>query len=417
LDLYDTDSNEIWNRVYTTLMVRAEDRNRVDDDPLDPPLWARTRFLLQGETNRRAVAVLNELTEDQRSLARRSPLQRAVMQRDLIAAFTWATGDHVRSAPEPTREQHELAAALAHAIRHIALEPDAIRHLPDNYAAALNKPGTSLEFDPGHPERPFLPKDLLDEHGPWILLSAEGDIRPAAPVHVESFQNRSAFEIRFRHAGGRAAGEAYLRELAALKSPAVIEKPDHGNVNGDTGPWPNPDTPQFPSHSFWALVRRAILSDRAGNPVVSPLVESVQVRAYLDVQDSTPLAQTAFEWALSRKLLFGPGGFHRVTPDDEVFSHFLSKGVDPYEEYGFRTPPHVEQTALTCLQCHNKKGIHSVLSRSWTFLPGSWPATLQPTMIEDLNQRTYFQARRSPNWVLLKWMPGSEGPRFNAGER
>lgn len=399
--LYAPDPSHLWNRVYSALMMRAPDVDAAINDLLDPPLWANTQHLLDGDSNRRAVALLNEFVKGEPLPRAMSAWQRAVMQRDLLGIFHWLAEREMSQRGEWTGPQRELAAALARAIRHLALTAEEIRKLPDNYAAAVATPDAAVAFDSAHPA-PFLPKDLLADEGPWIALEPNGDDGMAATVHFKFFHGRSSFELRMRHPDGRAAGEAYLRQLADMPKPLVSEKPERAfrflpHSDPPLGPWPNPETPQFPPGTMWALVRRAVLADPKGMPVVSPLVESVQVRVYrnLDARDFHE-AQTAFEWETRHALLLGKGGFHLTKPEDQQFDHF----PDIYEPR-----PEKRSKELSCYQCHSALGIHSVNSRARLFEDQLVrPPEFHAGNRVRLDRLASARARALPNWVLLEWL-------------
>lgn len=86
LALYDKDPHHLWNRLYAALMIRTVD-GKVVDDLLDPPLWYNTKHLLEGDSNRRAVALLGEFVSGQPRPGGMTAMQRAVMQRDLLGVF------------------------------------------------------------------------------------------------------------------------------------------------------------------------------------------------------------------------------------------------------------------------------------------------------------------------------------------
>jgi hypothetical protein len=337
------------------------------------------------------VGVLGEFVKDQPLPFSMTAWERAVMQRDLLGIFHWL---QKRASTAP---QRDLSAALARAIRHVALTTEEIRKLPDNYAAAVAAPNTLTAFDAAHAE-PFLPKDLLADDGPWIALERKGDNEITATMHFEIFNGRSVFEVRIRHPEGRAAGEAYLKQLADMPNPLLKEKPARpvptpfGDV--EKGPWLNPETPQFPPGTMWALARRAVLADTKGIPVVSPLVESVQIRVYRTLD-----AQTFFEWETRHSLLLGNGGFHLTQPVDQLYSLFFQVG-----ERHLRPDRSVpEASQLTCFMCHHESGIHSVNSRHLGFeKSGDRPPEFHAANRARLGEVTAKRSAVSPGWKMLR---------------
>ena len=408
ITLYDNDPTHPWNRLYAALMVRAPEPKAAENDLLDPPYWFDTKDLLDGESNRRAIARLREFVKEPPLPASMSPLSRAVMQRDLLGIFHW-----LRSGSEWTVPKRELAVALASAIHHVALSEEEIHKLPDNYAVAVAAKDAITTYDSAHPA-PFLPKDLLADDGPWLALAPKWDDGLAATFHFQTFYGRSVFEVRMRHPEGRAAGEAYLKELAAFQNPFVKEKPTEPAGVQRRGQWTNPATPQFPVGTMWALVRRAILCDAKGMPEASPLVESVQIRVYRNLGfHSEPEtckvlgiepAQFYFGWEMRRALLLGKGGFSLTSPEDHFYSDFPPRKNDPFLVTRNR------QTSLNCYQCHAGKGIHSVASRMRLFdsqqgdEPLARPPEFRAVNRANIDLVTVSQARTQPGWVLLQWL-------------
>lgn len=404
VDFYSPASDHIWNRLYSSLFVRTAG-DQVFDDWMDPLFSRETNHFLTGESNTKTIALLGDFEKDRNALAHATPLQRAVMQRDLFAMFHWARSFEKES--ENTPERKKLIRALVGAIRHVALTADEIRNLSDNYAIAAGLPGAHTTFDPAQPKRAFLPKDLLADDGPWLALEPRQDRPLTAPVHFSIFLQKSAFDLHFHHPQGRAAGKKYLDTLAAMKNPFLAKKPatpvPTGAFEAREGRWLNPDTPQFPPGTMWALVRRAILVDVKGNLVVSPLIESVEVRVYRALADleTNPDAQTFFEWELSRRLLFGKGGFHLMEGRDLSLSPFFGTDVETYAKRRPNEP-------LACFACHAAPGIHSVKSRTLQFFSGDYeyepksepkrPAQFRPTTRKRLAEVTEKLAGKQEGW-------------------
>lgn len=416
---YSDDPADLWNRVHDALLARTNSAGAVYRDLLDPPLWFRTKHLVDDASCQRVTKLLRDFSGDDSALASKTPLRRAIMQRDLLGVFSWLIDGHRGGSGRLMQPQREFARALARAIEHVALGESAIRKLPANFTTSPDFPAA---FDPAQPSRPFLSPDLFTENSPWIALEPHGDDWLPATVHFKFFRGRSAFEVRFFHPGGRAAGEAYLRDLAAFPKPLVYENPKRNKNPDETGPWLNPQTPVFPTNSAWALIRRAILADREGRPVLSPLVESVQIRVYRqnDRPASRPVtvtksgylegdveSQAFFEWHFSRDFLNGRPG---LRPSDPVLSmyahHFMSKQFDPFEE-GWNLPePGSSRARLECHVCHADSGLASVNSRTRRFETGELmrPPELKPVSFARIAQITELEAAQLQLWQVLPWL-------------
>lgn len=102
------------------------------------------------------------------------------------------------------KERQELQTRLAEVMRRLALTPEEIHSLPNNYERAVASGQFAKEYDPRHPDLPFLPPDLFDLlGGPWVALYAQGpSSEPVAARHVSTF-SRSSFVIFVRLPGGR----------------------------------------------------------------------------------------------------------------------------------------------------------------------------------------------------------------------
>jgi hypothetical protein len=138
----------------------------------------------------------------------------------------------------------------------------------------------------------------------------------------------------------------------------------------------NPDLPQFPTNTEWALVRRMCVIDAEGQIQVTPLVESIQVRHYLEIppdRNTLDRAQQFTEFVMSRRQ---GGALRRVADGEKEFRQFMSMGTDPFESS--RAAPDFQHDVLnSCTTCHSGSGIYSV--RTYSF-GGQGPQT--PELLE-----------------------------------
>jgi hypothetical protein len=375
LAIYDPDPAHIWNRLYAALCVR-EDRHgvRYGDDSLDPPLWEETEHLLSGPSHPRALKVLDEFLRTHAENLVRDPVKRALLQRDLWAVFDWSVTQAPRSKrPDYAEGKRELQSRLAEVIRRLALSAKEIEALPDNYTQAATSGEFAKEYDPAHPDRPFLPPDLFDPRGPWFWLEGQGGDGPIALSHVTAFSGRSSFLVFIRLPAGRKATVDYLQKLWDFPQPWV-----HGPDFAADQALANPDLPSFPAGTEVALVRQMTLFDDQGHLAPSLIIESVQLRVYHEVT-ATPArdfgggdmadvakrsGQYFYQFTLSRAKLFAgkAGGLHATGPDEKELPTFQMKGDDLVEE--FADDPHLKATWLpalqTCLECHSGGGARSL---------------------------------------------------------
>jgi hypothetical protein len=119
------------------------------------------------------------------------------------------------------------------------------------------------------------------------------------------------FLVFARLPGGRTATLAYFKKLAEMPPLFVCMQEPGWQQPMDV--W-NPQVPQFPVGTEFALVRKMVLPDREGRLRLTPVTESVQIRHHTDIPNVDPMAsrdvalaqrfQEPSEIDLSRVLLF-----------------------------------------------------------------------------------------------------------------
>jgi hypothetical protein len=382
--IYDPNPAHLWNRVDATLLVREDKhRNRFGEDSLDPLLWSESEHLLSEPSHKLASQVLDEFLRTHGETLVHDPLKRAVFAHDLWAVFDWSVAQLPgRDRPQYDKEKQELQTRIAEILRRLALTPDEIKSLPDNYAQAIASGAFAKQYDPAHPEQAFLPPDLLDPHGPWVCIqpSPESD-SGVARMHIFNVSGRSGFFVFVRLPAGRKDTMDYFQQLWNFPQPYVP-----GPSSADDQAPVNPDLPSFPAGTEVALVRRMTLFDNQGNLTASSITESVQLRVYRAITTTEERnfgngdpatviknsGQDFFEFKLSRPLLFSAknGGLRAVARDEKEFSTFQTQGDDPIEE---QTPPQKFADTLpevqTCVWCHSGGGVRSLNSRGSLLKP------------------------------------------------
>ena len=395
--LYDPDPTALWNRVRASLLGSVS-----PGDVLDLGMTTSKKdyykLAYPGASNARALAVLREF--DQAALPPNiNPLHRAVMQRDLLAVFHYAL--KLRDASDAVPEFQAIIRALAKGIQKVALSEAEIRKLPDNYALAAAKPEAAHAFDPTAPKA-FLPKDLLADDGEWIAVQDAQKERSITPVHDQEFKSSAVFEVRMRHPQGRKAGLDYLAHLPGLPRMLSLglSRMGTGTLKLNEGPEKTAPVPEgeFPPGTAWALIRRTVLATPEGQLVISPLVDTVQVRVYRDVIMTGPAAQFVFEWEAKPSLTLNGAGFHLVQPQEQWLQRFTARNIDrPID-------------TMLCLACHDRPGRESVLSRI-VELPvmEDRAAKLKAPVFSSATQaqsqgHALRLLRDQPGWVLLPWL-------------
>jgi hypothetical protein len=383
--VYDSNPSHLWNRLYAALLVR-EDRNghRYGEDSLDPFLWLETEHLLSQPSHQRALSVLDEFLGQHGEDRVRDPLKRAMLQRDLWAVFDWSVFERsANGQPTYEKEKRELQARLADVLRRLALTAGEIKSLSD-YKQAVASGSFAKAYDPEHPDRPFLPPDLFDPHGPWVAITPSpelGELGVVAKMHTFNLSGRSSFLVFVNLPGGHKATLDYLQSLWNFPQPYV-----GGPSGASDESQVNPNLPSFPARTQVALVRRMNLFDNQGNLTTSSMIESVQIRVYHSVTNAEERnfaggiehmiknsGQDFYEFRLTRPLLFSGknGGLRAVGPDEKELSTFQTKGYDPIEHpFG---DPRSESNAIpivkSCAWCHSGGGIRSLNSREALLRP------------------------------------------------
>lgn len=383
---YSSSPNHPWNRVHRALFVRTDANGREEGlAALDPLLWPASTYLEHGPKHAEIVEALDAFFDSKAASLVRDPARRAVFQRDLWAVFDWLSHELPAKTAEEKDARAGLQRRLARAIGEVALSPEEIGALPDNYARATAS--GKYPTDPGDlaEDGPVLPADLLAPEGDWVALEAPMDagllFGSFLPLHAERFDGRSVFSVHLKLPDGRAKTIEYLERLSSFDAPRVPAPPEvlrfprEGDLSKPVLVL-NPETPQLPPGSAIALVRRTLLVDRQGHLAASPLVESVQIRffrsfgaaprlgQFLDI--GTPASyrvqQRVVEFVLDRAMLFAgdAGGLRPIGAGERVFETFNTEGFDPFEQ----PAEYLEQMRTvhmdSCVGCHGAPGIFSV---------------------------------------------------------
>lgn len=371
--VYDQDPNHPWNRLFRELYRRTDPQgDEYGADELDPLLWFDTTYLLTGGSHQQALQVLDEFLSIHAENLIHDPPKRAMFQRDLWAVFDWLAA---QDDPYPA-EREALQVRLVEIMKRVALTEEEISSLPDNYARAVKAHDFPARFKPDLPDKAFLPPDLFQPDGAWVPLGREGG--PTAMTHTEAFPffGRSVFLVFVRSPAGRAETLDFIDSLNTEKNPVTV-----------TG-------------SEVALVRRMLLIDDQGELVLSPLVETIQIRHF------SP-EQIFHEFELNRVALFaGPTG--GLVPNREVFLLFMGHG-DVFQLSELPTL----QAAIPeiCKACHaedpsvvgsgNTKSIISY-SRQPFPLSGSGKRTLFATAWMDEAEAVIAWKQDHATWTSLQ---------------
>jgi hypothetical protein len=415
--VYDSNPEHPWNRLYRAIAVRTErgipygaDNSEPYGEPFDDPQEVR--------------AALDEFLERHAEKLAPGNLGRALLLNDLWTAFDLA------ASPVMMADSAALRARLARVIARLRLPRSAVSGLPDNYQQAVRSGKFAADFDPAHPEQPFLPPDLFDPNGPWVRIQ-DGTGAPAAAMHVEIFSGRSEFLVFIRCPGGRQATLAYLTSLNLYRTPFELRPAEIGTQypSGEPVRWDplrlDPRTPQFPPGTMFALVRRMMVVDEALQPIATAITQKVQIRVYRQAggaaddpqRNEFQGRQVAVELVMRRRALLAgqQGGLRALPADATEYQAMLTQMGVPRDKL-------LEGTVVLarCVRCHNGDGIFSV--NTYRRTDSGWPRTLNPQLLPaaDLGYEEEVTRRWKEsqfNWGLLRGLLEAQGVRVGAGSR
>ena len=408
--LYDADPAHPWNRVHRALYERSgPDGSSFGEHQLDLLAWRGSAWLFEEPAFSRAIEALDAFLGEDAEERIEDPLARALFQRDL-----WAAYDFVADVPEEApafldpaalaghervrapAKRAALAERIGRVMRRVALEPEQIAALPDTLAATAASQRFPALPPEGSESAPFLPPGLASPGGidggadsgtggSWVLVESVGasDERPTAGTHLAHTRGRSAFAVLLRVPGGRAETLAFCAKLREhsdgtllvtgpggepLEGSGVIRPGEESRPPGAVRVL-SPRWPALPDGSTVAFVRRAQLLDRDGEVRTSPLVESVQLRHFVRVPDTSehevlpigfePGPVRAAELALDRVATLADDGGGLVSVGDErLLPTFFTHGYDLLEA------GHLSERRVIdrCTACHGHPGTLSLLS-------------------------------------------------------
>ena len=413
--IYDRDPEHLWNRLYRAIVVRTEGAVDYGLDNAEP-------YYDAFDDPKKLAAILDEFLHKHGEGRARDDLRQALLQNDVWSAFDLAT------SPEVGASGVLLQRRLARVIERLQLKSFQISSLPDNYAQAVKSAAFATDFDAEHPDRTFLPPDLLDPKGQWVEIGEAG-LGAVAPFHVEMLSGRSVFRVFIRCPGGRQATLSYLETLNLYPSPWALNPQDIGTRSPDHAKVRlhplliNPATPQFPPGTIVALVRQMMVINDELKPAPTSITEKVQFRVYKDTGESGHISdrgdfssrQLVYELVMRRRdLLAGrDGGLHSVTPNETEYQlTSIPMGVS--------REAHLRGVVVlsTCVRCHSSNGIFSVntYGQSLNGQPlvadsvNSNPQLLPATSIGYQGNATADWKMRQLDWGLLRGLLEADVP-------
>ncbi|HJP92098.1 MAG TPA: hypothetical protein VJ875_09100 [Pyrinomonadaceae bacterium] len=345
--VYAADPNDSWNRIFHALFSRnlnvrvatdfqkrapsvafrvhmgsfatriskdTVDRTEIGDRAIEPlyPAFFTEEGPLQVLTEPRfsdLTAALGEAIEDSKP---RSPVERALMQSDLWAAYdiVYSIGPGRNDKDSGLAERKsKLLELFSRLIHKLALSTDQINSLNSNYSSAVSVKR--------------LPDIFAPESG-WL--------------EIELLPNRS-----HDHAAGyRRASRVFLKPRSPQSDAAgFVEKLKHGQDLDEV--------------EAVALAVQNLLIDASGRIVPSPLFSDVQFRFFTNDPSTGMISTTVQEFELSRRqLLTQPSSGGLLEFDSTAPAYLSAAGND----YGFATrieeahTPVLVPLRTRCSQCH-----------------------------------------------------------------
>lgn len=368
LPLYDADPQSLANRLFAAFYIRKSEIpgkrggtpiHRIEGgDVIDFLAWPGSAYWSDPETCRRLSSLLDECLADFSRVRPADPVRRALLQRDLWAAFDFYAGQNsARQGDKTTRDRREkICRKLALVLRGLTLSPAEIKALPDTYAAAVKsgKFASKHSFDPS---LDYLPRRLLTDPDEWQEIDFfQPHENPTdfqsrnVTFHTRNYLARSYFRIFYKLPGGRAALEEYLK---------IIDREGiDWKKSAQTGSARFlPKAPQIPVGTEVVLMQLLITLDDQLRPVPTRIVESVQMRIFRNVDGkpepptNTGVGMNVSEYTLKRRLLFDglkQGGLERTPDNHPIYRVIFQVPKAPDWGSGGRSLSLVQD----CRRCH-----------------------------------------------------------------
>ena len=311
---FDTSASDADLRVSTRLFERNETGDRAIDPLYYPPYNSREgrTQLLEDPTYSQFMAAMQEALGD---TSPRPPLARAWMQSDLWSAYDILSEPLFKEDRSVEREMRHAATldALARLIRKVALTPEEIQSLPDNYAQAKN--ALSLP-------------DLFNPQSGWVQVQW-------FPEHAHDSE-----------AGYRRFSRIFVKPVRSAKSTQKL-------LDGLRNPERNPAD----SLDGAAILIQLILIDSHGKLTPTHLTGEVEFRLFEKNPNGAFKKTQIRVCEISRGLLLRQpetGGLVSEDENAQAFSGGYSFAAPSFTEGGTtdKQRPVVVKLRTRCLSCH-----------------------------------------------------------------
>ena len=386
-DPYDT--------LYDAMMTRWKDGKAYARDETSPAIFSWSEFPFDDRTFDKFGAALNAFaTLPQEDIDEYNDVKRALLQRHLWkvfdTTFNWDWGPDWwwsgrKSFPKTHLDRRAaVQPTIASLIRRLALTKEQILAIPNPIAATAKSGGFAKAHDPTDRFKPFLPTDLYAKDSSLICLGEDKEPIPAGE-HTSKLSSRSVFPQFIRLPGGRAETLEYIDR---------IKKRPH----------------QFPVGTQFALLEQPFLISKEGELVLSPMVASVQLRAYLNVsrrfsasEDTPQVTQCVAEFAMQpRELMKGNALMRATGPNDFRYDAGAPDSVGFNPRDPFATGENAGRMPKTsrlnqCMSCHGGSGGRGVRTRSFVATN-----SFTESSAEEISKATSVQKRGYEDWKTLR---------------
>lgn len=346
--IYAADPNDSWNRIFRALFTRTIkhrmsdgfpegapfvdfqvrmgsfplrlskekfSRTEVGDRAIDPlyPTFLSIDGPLEVLTEPRFAELTTALREAIEETKVRSPVERALMQADVWAAYDILyerRRGFARRGADVSEPGEKLLSLLRQFIRKLSLSSDEIKSLKSNYLLAV--------------ERSKLP-DVFSTRNGWLEI----ELLP--------------FRAHDDAASYRRAARAFVKPRTAPADPGqFVESLKHQKHHEKI--------------EAVALLIQNLLIDKTGRVVPSPLFNAVQFRFFKNDPKTGAVSAEPQQFELSRRMLLtepSSGGFVEFSPTSPAFLAAAGNDLEfanPIYEAGV---PILVPLRTRCTQCHN----------------------------------------------------------------
>lgn len=389
--------------LYDVIMTRhGKDGKSYTENEASPVIFKWSDFPFGDRTFQKFNTALDAFAAlPQAGIEAYSDIKRALLQRhlwkvfDATAPHNWQLYGKTYRTSHPDRRD-AVRSKIALLIKRLALTRTQILALPNTMEATVKSGGFAPRHDPGDRFKPFLPADIYSKESSWISFGEDYRSIPA-DIHSRKLNWRSTFLQFMRVPGGRIETLKYIEKLNGHKK-------------------------TLPVGTQFVLIEQAFLISDEGKLILSPLIVSIQLRAYLDVNRSAREArpeatQCVAEFVMQpRELMEGNAVMkamnpldHRYEAGDDADGQSLSGGAkDPFET------GEMPITRLNlCMKCHGRAGFRSIA----TLFSNSFP--LFEVSPETISKVTSKKKRDDNTWKALhelwqaeskKQQPAKPGP-------